>query len=273
MEDLLFDTLACPDRADALLRKATELSGEVLEHVCSWDVDSVQVCDPTTSGDMMGPDDFDRFSKDHLRELGSMVRRSGKDFVVHMCRNTNDRLDRIAETGCVAFSCDTEVDIRRAVESMRERISIIGNIDPTRVLFSGDPDRVRSETRRILEAGGRCGFLLGAGCDIPVGVPFGTSGRCRTCLWGSDGAVVSSTRYPILCIADSSSEKHDPDRESRLRISPSSGPSFSPPPCIRGGIARHAILSLVDSSLNCRMTILTHLNYYGKIALTSLENR
>ena len=78
MEDLLFDTLACPDRADALLRKATELSGEVLEHVCSWDVDSVQVCDPTTSGDMMGPDDFDRFSKDHLRELGSMVRRSGR---------------------------------------------------------------------------------------------------------------------------------------------------------------------------------------------------
>ena len=90
-----------------------------------------------------------------------------------MCGNTNDRLDRIAETGCVAFSCDTEVDIRRAVESMRERMSIIGNIDPTGVLFSGDPDRVRSETRRILKAGGRRGFLTGAGCDIPVGATFG----------------------------------------------------------------------------------------------------
>lgn len=172
MEDLLFDTLASPDWVDALLGKATELSREVLEHVCSWDVDAVQVCDPTTSGDMMGPDDFDRFSKDHLNELGKGVGKSGKDFVVHMCGNTDDRLDRIAETGCVAFSCGTKVDIRRAVESMRVRMSIIGNIDPTGVLFSGDPDRVRSEALRILEAGGKRGFLLGAGCDIPVGAPL-----------------------------------------------------------------------------------------------------
>lgn len=172
VDSMLLDSLLDPSFVDALLKKATELDREAIEYVCGWDIDAVLVCDPTTSGDLMSPEDFIRFSKTRLKEAGDMVRKSGKDFIVHMCGDTSDRLHDIADTGCVAFSCDKQVDMGKAVESMKNRMAMIGNIDPSGIIFAGTPDIVRRETRRLMEAGGDTGFLMGAGCDIPVGSKF-----------------------------------------------------------------------------------------------------
>lgn len=172
VDNMLFDTLVDPDFVIDLLKKATELDKEILEQVCSWDIDGVLTCDPTTSGDLMSPEDFDRFSKVHLKDVGDVIRRSGKDFIIHMCGNTSDRLEMIADTGCTAFSCDKQVDIHDAVNRMNSRMAIIGNVDPAGTIFSGDVETVRDETFRILENGGKRGFLIGAGCDIPVGSKF-----------------------------------------------------------------------------------------------------
>ena len=172
VDNLLYDSLVDEDFVTALLKKATELDKEIVEFICQWDIDAVLTCDPTTSGDLMSPEDFDKFSQRHLREVGDVIRGAGKDFIIHMCGSTSDRLDQIADTGCKAFSCDSCVDIHDAVSRMAERMAIIGNIDPTAVLYMGTPENVISETTRILNEGGRRGFLLGSGCDVPVGSKF-----------------------------------------------------------------------------------------------------
>lgn len=169
VENLLMDTLFNLDFVQALLKKAVELEKEVIDYVGSWDIDGVLLCDPTTSGDLMSGEDFVKFSKGPLAEAGSYLKKTGKDFIVHMCGNTNDRILDIADTGCKAFSCDKQVDIKAAVEKLNGRMAMIGNIDPSGVLFAGDVEKVKSATKNILEAGGKKGFLLASGCDIPVG--------------------------------------------------------------------------------------------------------
>ena len=169
VETMLMDTLFDPDFAQALLKKATEFDKEIIECVTSWDIDGILLCDPTTSGDLMSREDFVRLSQGPLTDAGAYVKKMGKDFIVHMCGDTNDRIMDIADTGCKAFTCDKQVDIRSAVETLNGRMAMIGNIDPAGAIFMGTADDVRAATRSVLEAGGKRGFLVGSGCDIPVG--------------------------------------------------------------------------------------------------------
>ncbi len=169
VDTMLMDTLFDPDFVKALLDKAVEFDKEILEYVGSWDIDGILLCDPTTSGDLMSRDDFVRLSQAPLTEAGSYLKKTGKDFVVHMCGDTNDRILDIADTGCKAFTCDKQVDIKAAVEKLNGRMAMIGNVDPAGVLFSGTVDTVKEATRNVLEAGGKKGFLVASGCDIPVG--------------------------------------------------------------------------------------------------------
>ncbi|MBO4797920.1 MAG: uroporphyrinogen decarboxylase family protein [Candidatus Methanomethylophilaceae archaeon] len=169
VEALLMDTLMDPDFAKTLLNKAAEFDKEVIDYVSTWDIDGVLLCDPTTSGDLMSREDFVALSQGPLKETGSYLKKTGKDFIVHMCGDTNDRITDIADTGCKAFTCDKQVDIKAAVETLNGRMAMIGNIDPAGAIFMGTPDEVRNATRAALEAGGKKGFLVGSGCDIPVG--------------------------------------------------------------------------------------------------------
>lgn len=169
VEALLMDTMFDEEFANALLKKSCDLLKEVIDYIGKWDIDGVLLCDPTTSGDLMSGEDFVRLSQGPLKEAGSYLKKTGKDFIVHMCGDTNDRIKDIADTGCKAFTCDKQVDIKAAVEMLNGRMAMIGNIDPAGVIFSGTVDDVHAAAKACCEAGGKKGFLIGSGCDIPVG--------------------------------------------------------------------------------------------------------
>ena len=169
VEDMLYDSVMNPDFVVDLLKRSAELGKEVAEFFCQLDVDALMVCDPTTSGDLLSVEDFERFSQVHLTEVGKVIKKAGKEFIIHMCGSTEDRLQQIADTGCEAFSCDKVVDIPEAIKAVGNRIAIVGNLDPTGTFYSGTPDQVMAEASELIQRAGRRGYLLGVGCDIPVG--------------------------------------------------------------------------------------------------------
>jgi len=172
VDNLMMDSFTDEDFVQALIKKCVEITTVFTEDIVSWDIDAVIICDPTASGDLISADDYVRFSKGPMQELGALIRKSGKAHINHICGDTSDRLDIIADTGCTAFSVDKQVDVGDAVSRMKDKMAIIGNVDPAGTLFSGTPDDVRNETRIRLEKGGKRGFLLGSGCDIPVGSKY-----------------------------------------------------------------------------------------------------
>ncbi|MDR0887922.1 MAG: uroporphyrinogen decarboxylase family protein [Candidatus Methanoplasma sp.] len=169
VDNMMVDCFMDEDFVHALVKESLEVLKAFTEEIVKWDVDAVTVCDPTASGDLVSAADFEKFSKGPMKDLGKIIKKSGKIFINHTCGDTSDRLAAVAETGCDAFSLDVAVDVGNAVKQVGDRMAIIGNIDPVGIIYSGTPDAVRKDTLKCLERGGKRGYVLGTGCDIPLG--------------------------------------------------------------------------------------------------------
>ncbi len=172
VEDMLMDIMLEPEFAEALVNKSIDLTGEVARYVLTWDLDGLTLGDPTTSGDLLGLPDFIRFSQPGLIKVGKQIKDAGKDFIIHMCGDTNDRISEMADAGAQLLSVDVPVDIKAAIEKLNGRVAIDGNIDPAGTMYSGDVAAVRKSAQERLELGGNKGYLLGLGCEIPIGTPI-----------------------------------------------------------------------------------------------------
>lgn len=172
VEQMMMDCLMEEEFIHNLVSKSLEILTVFVEDMVKWDTDAVIICDPTASGDLISAPDYANFSASSMKALGDVVRKGGKTQIDHICGDTSDRLEIVADTGCAAFSVDYQVDLKNAVTSMNNRMAIIGNLDPAGILYCGTPEDVKTNTQKLLEAGGKKGYLFGSGCDIPVGTAY-----------------------------------------------------------------------------------------------------
>jgi uroporphyrinogen decarboxylase len=128
----------------------------------------ISIADPTGSGDLISDRAFREFSLPQLQPLIAWAKEHGVYTWLHICGNTTDKLNSIAETGASCFSLDYKVNLATAKEKVGGKIALAGNIDPVSILNQKGPDDVRAEGRACIEAasaGG--GFVLTSGCDLP----------------------------------------------------------------------------------------------------------
>jgi len=112
VEEMMMDCVMEEEFVHNLLELSLEVNRTFVEDMITWETDAIILCDPTASGDLISADDYERFSKAPLKALGAAVRKGGKMQTNHICGDTFDRLDIVAETGCKAYSVDYQVDIR-----------------------------------------------------------------------------------------------------------------------------------------------------------------
>lgn len=163
-------------RAQEVVKRVVEFATRVIirfyEPLIEDGLEVVSIADPTASGDLISRDQFEEFALPALREFGDWVRQRRAKFLLHICGDTSDRLDLIAETGAHCFSLDSKVSVSAASPVLRGRIGIAGNIDPIRVLAQGTADDVRREVEKCLRDLERIeGFMLMPGCDLAPGTP------------------------------------------------------------------------------------------------------
>ena len=79
----------------------------------------------------------------------------------------------MAQTGADILEIDSAVDLAEAKAPTRGKVALMGNIDPTAILFSGTAESVRAESERCIRAtaGRDGGFILGSGCEGVMGTP------------------------------------------------------------------------------------------------------
>lgn len=172
VEALMMDCVLDPDFVRNVINLSMETVERYLETIVKEDVDAVIMADPTASGSLISKDDFLSFSQPYMKECGKIVKRSGKNFIVHICGDTSDRLDSVMGIGADVFSMDYQVDIGDAVKKMGHKQTVLGNVKPAQTLFSGTIEDVRKESLECIQKSGGKGFILGAGCDIAVGTPL-----------------------------------------------------------------------------------------------------
>ena len=94
-----------------------------------------------------------------------MVERIPCPLILHICGQTLDRLDFIAQTGMACFHFDSKNDPKKAMEIAAGRIRLVGNLNNPELLYARGPEEVRAAVYECMDAGVD---LIAPECAIPL---------------------------------------------------------------------------------------------------------
>jgi [methyl-Co(III) methanol-specific corrinoid protein]:coenzyme M methyltransferase len=114
------------------------------------------------TGDLVSGEYYKRFLRDLHIEL---VEEIPIPLIMHICGRTVDRMEYIAQTGFAAFHYDSKNEPGESMDVIKNRISLIGNINNPETLFARGPEVVRAEVYKNLASGVQ---LIGPECAIPL---------------------------------------------------------------------------------------------------------
>ncbi len=93
----------------------------------------------------------------------------GGPLILHVCGNCADRLQLFASSGVDAYHFEWQVDSKRAVQEIGDKIALVGNINNAQTLYQGTPEDVYKQARYAIEAGVN---IIGPECAIPLLTPL-----------------------------------------------------------------------------------------------------
>ena len=173
-EKLMMATIENPERLMDLITLTTEINWAVFERIMAHpDIPGLNLSEPMSSGDMISPAMFRKFSAPFLKDLVGRAKNGKKYSMIHICGNATSLLPDVVDIGPDCFSVEAKVDLKAAKEVLGGKVCVAGNVSPTGAFLSGKPEEVIQEARACLEAwGNNPGFILTVGCDFPKEVPF-----------------------------------------------------------------------------------------------------
>ena len=165
--DLIYrDIRKQPDNLRELLKITTEsqiLWGKAL---IDAGADILLIADPTSSGDAISKKTWEDFGAPCVAEVVTALRAYSQiKLMLHICGDTNDRLESMYGTGVDCLSVDQKVDLAHARHVLGPNACILGNVDPTYLLAFGKPDEITERSEKCIEEAGQNGaFILSSGC-------------------------------------------------------------------------------------------------------------
>jgi uroporphyrinogen decarboxylase len=170
--DLMKDLYKRPDKVKELLEITTVSQIDYGIACVHAGADIIFISDPTSSGDAVSPKTFKEFAFPYISRVVSAVKKTGVKMIMHICGDTTDRLEAMANTGVDCLSLDTKVDFGWARKVLKNKVCLMGNIDPNETFLFKGPEEMASECRDVFkQAGSGGGFILSSGCGVPASAP------------------------------------------------------------------------------------------------------
>jgi uroporphyrinogen-III decarboxylase len=161
---------------------------EILEVTVDWSIalgvsqvrrgaQAVKISSPFAGGGFLSREMYEQFILPYEARLAQAVRDAGAPIYTHTCGAIGDRLDLLCQAGVSGIECLDppplgNVEIGEAVEALRGKLFIKGNIDPVNTLLRGDADQVRKDVTGVLEATRDMpGFILSSACSVAPPAP------------------------------------------------------------------------------------------------------
>jgi [methyl-Co(III) methanol-specific corrinoid protein]:coenzyme M methyltransferase len=165
VEKFLLMSLDDPDKTRRCLEKMKQATIEFGRAQIEAGADAITLPDHAT-GDLVSGEYYDRFLKEMHTQF---VEDIPIPIILHICGRTVDRMDYIAQTGMAAFHYDSKNKPVESMETVTQRISLVGNINNPETLYSKGPEEVAAEVLENLDAGVQ---LVGPECAIPLQTPI-----------------------------------------------------------------------------------------------------
>ncbi len=168
---VLKDMLKKPEQLYQLLEMTTICQIIYAESMIKAGADIVFVSDPISSGDVISRGQWETFAYPYTHKLVNYINNAGAKSILHVCGNTQDRLDSFASLGVDALSIEEKVDLSSAREVVGDSVCLMGNVSPEH-LVSKNMREIKEDSIKCIEDAGQNGrFILSSGCLMSPDTP------------------------------------------------------------------------------------------------------
>ena len=165
--DIFLKLMLEPDYVHKLMRLTTDVCNFMASEYIKAGVDIVAIVDPMTS--QIDPMSFETFVQPYATEVFDNIRKQNAYSSFFVCGNAKQNIEAMCNCKPDNISIDENIplDYVRDV-SLAKGVSFGGNILLTVSLLMGTEEDCERDALTCMDIGGREGFLLAPGCDIPM---------------------------------------------------------------------------------------------------------
>ncbi len=136
------------------------------EALIAGGADLVSIADPSATGEILGPKNFETFALPYLNEMTRHIHRLGRPVIVHICGNIHTIAGSIKGLDAECISFDAPVDVSMMRHTLPGK-RLMGNVC-TRLLLNGPPGAIRGASANILHGGMD---ILAPACGVSAKTP------------------------------------------------------------------------------------------------------
>ena len=177
-ENALMALLDDPSRCHAMLERLTMGTTDLGIRQAKCGVDAILISSAFAGGGLISCEHYEEFVLPYEKRSIDGIRKQFPDLPIytHTCGAIGDRLDLMLKTGTSGI--DTldppplgTVELDEAVQTLRGKVFIKGNIDPVNTLLYGNPDKVKAAVRERFEiAKPAAAYILSSACSVAPAV-------------------------------------------------------------------------------------------------------
>ena len=142
------------------------MANEYIENGC----DIIAMVDPMTS--QISPEQFNQFITKPATEIFDFIRSKDSLSSFFVCGYAQQNIEEMCFCKPDNIAIDENIPLDYVKEvALKNKISFAGNLKLTIVLLMGTQEDCQTHAMECMELGGRNGFVLAPGCDLPFDTP------------------------------------------------------------------------------------------------------
>jgi len=168
--DIFMNLFEEPESVEKVMDFCTLVGLKMSEYLMEAGCDVIAVVDPMTS--QIDPETFESFVTPYVSEIFKFIREKKKLSSFFVCGHAQQNVEAMCNCKPDNISIDENIPLDYVKEiALGKGISFGGNMKLTVVLLMGNEDDAREEALNCLDMGGKRGFILAPGCDLPMETP------------------------------------------------------------------------------------------------------
>ncbi len=154
--------------AHCLLEKTT---GYLIEYARAFRASGADaVCMAEPAAGLLWPEGLAEFSSGYVKRLIEEVETDDFKIILHNCGCSIEHLDAVIASGAGFLHFGEPLDVVEALKRVPADLLIGGNLNPSDVFVTAEPEDTYRMTSELLKKTSGCkNFILSSGCDIPPG--------------------------------------------------------------------------------------------------------
>lgn len=168
--DIFLKMFEDPDYVHRLMKFTAEVAEFMSDNYLSAGCDVIALVDPMVS--QIDPDSFKSFVAPYAGRIFSFIRNTDALSSFFVCGNARQNIEEMCKCSPDNISIDENIPLDYVKEvAGRYKISFGGNIKLTVSLLLGTSEDVQRDALECMDTGGKQGFILSPGCDLPMATP------------------------------------------------------------------------------------------------------